>query len=139
MRRPRRATGSVLPSGQWILSVFLIKTPCGTPGAPRICWEDGGKRMQQPRSEVRRHPNPSVQASEEAAAAALTVQLLDFVAAGRTYGETMDAWRSTCPRMPIWEDAVREGLVRVENGGAMKSSRIVLTVRGKARLAKNKT
>jgi len=109
----------------------------------------GEKQMQQPRSEVRRHPNPgspvlrtrktSVQACEEAATAALTVQLLDFVAAGRTYGETMDAWRSTCPRMPIWEDAVRDGLVRVENGGAMKSSRIVLTVRGKARLAKNKT
>src|SRR5262249_42212172 len=109
----------------------------------------GGTQMQQPRSEVRHRPNPgspvlrpretSVQASEEAAATALTMQFLDFVAEGRTYGETMDAWRSTCTRMPIWEDAVRDGLVRVENGGAMKSSRIVLTVRGKARLARNKT
>jgi len=65
------------------------------------------------------------------------LQFLDFVAAGRTYGETMEAWRSTCPRMPIWEDAVRDGLVRIENSGAMTSSRIVLTARGKARLGRS--
>jgi hypothetical protein len=71
------------------------------------------------------------------AAGALTLQLLAFIAAGdRTYGETMEAWRSTCPRMSIWEDAVRDGLVRIENGGAMKSSRIVLTALGKTRLAR---
>jgi hypothetical protein len=68
---------------------------------------------------------------------ALTLQFLDFVAARtRTYGETMEAWRSTCPRLSIWEDAVRDGLVRVENSGAMKSSRIVLTERGRVRLAR---
>jgi hypothetical protein len=76
--------------------------------------------------------------SEEAAAAALTLQFLDFVAEGRTYGETMEAWRSNCPRMPIWENAVRDRLVRIENGGAMKSSRIVVTARGIARLQGNK-
>jgi hypothetical protein len=87
----------------------------------------------------RRRPirRPSPEASDKAAAAALTLQFLDFVAAGRTYGEAMEAWRSTCPRMPIWEDAVRDGLVRIENGGAMTSSRIVLTLRGKARLGRN--
>lgn len=68
---------------------------------------------------------------------ALRLQFLDFVAAGtRTYGETMEAWRSTCPRLSIWEDAVRDGLVRSENGGAMKSSRIVLTDLGRAQLAR---
>jgi hypothetical protein len=68
---------------------------------------------------------------------ALTLQFLDFVASGmRTYGETMEAWRRSCPRLSIWEDAVRDGLVRIENGGAMKSSRIVLTERGRARLAR---
>ena len=42
---------------------------------------------------------------------ALTLQFLTFVAGGeRTYGETMEAWRSTCPRMSIWEDAIRDGL-----------------------------
>jgi hypothetical protein len=66
------------------------------------------------------------------------LQFLDFIGDGRTYGETMEAWRSTCPRMSIWEDAVRRGLVRIENGGAMNSSRIVLTARGTARLGRNK-
>ena len=83
---------------------------------------------------------PTTETSERAAAAALTLQLLAFVAdRGRTYEETMEAWRSTCPRMPIWEDAVRDGLVRIEPGEAMKSSRIMLTARGKARLGRNGT
>jgi hypothetical protein len=104
--------------------------------------------MQQARSSDGRRQNGgsppvkpekiSAETSEQAAAAALTLQFLDFIADGRIYGETMEAWRSTCPRMLIWEDAVREGLVRIENGGAMKSSRIVLTARGKAHLGRNK-
>ena len=69
------------------------------------------------------------------ASTALTLQFLAWVADGpRTYGEAMDAWRSTCPRLSIWEDAVRDGLVCLEDGGAMKSSRVVLTPTGKARL-----
>jgi hypothetical protein len=39
---------------------------------------------------------------------------------------------------PAGEDAVRDGLVRIQNGGVMKSSRIVLTARGRARLCQNK-
>ena len=107
----------------------------------------GEKSMRQLRSRAGRRRNggaevgkprqPSAETSEKAAAAALTLQLLGFVADGRTYGETMEAWRSTCPRMPIWENAVCDGLVRIENGGAMKSSRVVLTARGKARLSAN--
>jgi hypothetical protein len=104
--------------------------------------------MPQPRSSadrrrdrgspVVRRRKTSAETSEQAAAAALTLQFLDYIAVGRNYGETMEAWRSTCPRMPIWEDAVREGLVRIENGGAMGSSRIVLTAQGTAHLRQNK-
>jgi hypothetical protein len=66
---------------------------------------------------------------------ALTLQLLVFLAASeRTYGETMEAWRSTCPQMSIWKDAVRDSLVSIQNGGSMTSSRVVLTARGRARL-----
>jgi len=71
---------------------------------------------------------------------ALTVQLLTWVAARpRTYEETMEAWRTSCPRMPIWEDAVSDGLValagRTINGGtAMRSRSVVLTDRGYATL-----
>ncbi len=102
--------------------------------------------MPQPRSSAGRRPDrgspavrprkTSAETSEQAAAAALTLEFLDYIADGRTYGETMEAWRSTCPRMPIWEDAVRQGLVRIENGGAMNASRIVLTALGTAHLGR---
>jgi hypothetical protein len=65
------------------------------------------------------------------ASSALTLQFLAWVSDGkRTYGETMEAWRSTCPRLSIWEDAVRDGLVRVESVGAMAAARVVLTPQG---------
>jgi hypothetical protein len=31
--------------------------------------------------------------------------------APRTYPEVMDAWRTSCPRLTVWEDAVDQGLV----------------------------
>ena len=32
----------------------------------------------------------------------------------RTYGDTMEAWRTSCPKLPAWEDAIDNELVRVE-------------------------
>ena len=29
----------------------------------------------------------------------------------RHYSEVMDAWRTSCPRLPVWEDATERGLV----------------------------
>lgn len=29
----------------------------------------------------------------------------------RTYRETMEAWRTSCPRLPVWEDATDRGFV----------------------------
>lgn len=73
------------------------------------------------------------------ASIALTEQFLAWIADGpRTYGEAMDAWRSTCPHLSIWEDAVCDGLVRLENGGTMRSSRVALTPAGKARLVRKR-
>jgi hypothetical protein len=31
----------------------------------------------------------------------------------RTYQETMEAWRTSCPRLPVWEDAYDRGLVEI--------------------------
>jgi hypothetical protein len=43
---------------------------------------------------------------------ALVLDLLEWVAdKPRTYVEVMEAWRTSCPRLPIWEDAVDLGLV----------------------------
>src|SRR5207248_8806967 len=40
----------------------------------------------------------------------LTRDLLDWIASTpRTYRETMEAWRTSCPRLSIWEDAVGDG------------------------------
>jgi hypothetical protein len=66
---------------------------------------------------------------------ALTLQLVTWVSdRPRTYGEVMEAWTTTCPRMPIWEDAVSDGLVRVEGGGRMRERYVKLTSRGHALL-----
>ena len=46
----------------------------------------------------------------------LILDLLEWVAArDRTYEETMDAWRTSCPRLPVWEDANERGLIRLEH------------------------
>ena len=43
---------------------------------------------------------------------ALILDLLEWVANGeRSYEEVMDAWRTSCPRLPVWEDANDRGLV----------------------------
>jgi hypothetical protein len=60
---------------------------------------------------------------------ALTLQLLEWVAErDRSYQETIEAWKSSCPRLTIWEDAVADGLVRVDGG------KVVLTPSGRQRV-----
>jgi hypothetical protein len=67
---------------------------------------------------------------------ALTLQLLAWIAARpRTYAETMEAWRTTCPRLTIWEDAVSDGLVNVDGAASMQDGRVRLTDSGRALLA----
>jgi len=46
---------------------------------------------------------------------ALILDLLEWVADGeKSYEEVMDAWRTSCPRLPVWEDANDRGLVMRE-------------------------
>ena len=30
--------------------------------------------------------------------------------------ETIDVWKTSCPRLSVWEDAVADGLVRIDRG-----------------------
>ncbi|HET9619019.1 MAG TPA: hypothetical protein VFP74_17775 [Pseudolabrys sp.] len=46
----------------------------------------------------------------------------------RTYRQTMDAWRTSCPRLPVWEEAVERGLVVREPGA--EGGRVITTSRG---------
>lgn len=42
----------------------------------------------------------------------LVTDLLEWVSSRpRTYAETMDAWRTSCLRLTIWEDAIDLGFV----------------------------
>jgi hypothetical protein len=66
---------------------------------------------------------------------ALTLQFLAWVAEGpRSYMQAMEAWRSTCPRLSIWEDAILDGLIAFEGGATRNQSRVALTTKGRALL-----
>jgi hypothetical protein len=63
--------------------------------------------------------------------ALLTLQFLRWIGeGGRRYAETMDAWRSSCPRLSVWEDALDAGLV------AIADSEVTLAEPGRALLAR---
>lgn len=57
----------------------------------------------------------------------LVLDLLQWLAVrDRSYDEVMDAWRTSCPRLPVWEEANDRGLVAVV---AIKEKRGVRVVR----------
>jgi hypothetical protein len=42
----------------------------------------------------------------------LVLDLVEWIATEpRAYADVMDAWRTSCPRLTIWEDAVDHGFV----------------------------
>lgn len=42
----------------------------------------------------------------------LTLDLLEWIGPGRRpYAETLDAWRTSCPRLPVWEHATDSGFI----------------------------
>jgi hypothetical protein len=57
----------------------------------------------------------------------LLLQFLGWVASRpRTHAEAMDAWKTSCPRQSVWEDALIEGLIQV------RQAEVTLTQRGQA-------
>ena len=68
----------------------------------------------------------------EVAAPAPTVELLSWLAVRtRAYDEAIDAWHSHCPRLTTWEDALIDGLIRIERTRG-ESPTVGLTDRGRA-------
>ncbi len=54
---------------------------------------------------------------------ALILDFIEWLAANpRSYAETMAAWRTSCPRLPVWEEAVDRGFVdrRAEPDGTVR-------------------
>ncbi|MEQ1716882.1 MAG: hypothetical protein ABL907_12985 [Hyphomicrobium sp.] len=69
----------------------------------------------------------------------LVLDLLEWIGRGpRPYTEVMDAWRTSCPRLPVWEEANERGLVerRVIAG---RGSCVVVTANGAALLERHRS
>ncbi len=65
----------------------------------------------------------------------LILDLVEWVAARpRPYREVIEAWRTSCPRLTVWEDAVDRGWVACEPG-ADGELRVVATAEGRAKVA----
>jgi hypothetical protein len=68
---------------------------------------------------------------------ALLLDLLEWLAAQeRRYEEVMEAWRTSCPKLPIWEEANHRGLVERED--ALGSSVMRVSPAGRAFLQGNR-
>jgi len=52
---------------------------------------------------------------------ALMLDMVEWLArAPRPYEEAIEAWRTSCPRLTVWEDAMEEGVIesrRAADGG----------------------
>ena len=60
----------------------------------------------------------------------LVLDLLEWIGSRpRSYAEVMDVWRTSCPRLPVWEDAIDQGLVERDIRAGLPD-RIVLTAAG---------
>ena len=59
-------------------------------------------------------------------------EFLDWIAARpRSYDDTVEAWRSSCPRHPVLDDAFTAGLI------ASVGKTVILTSQGEALLGSN--
>jgi hypothetical protein len=68
----------------------------------------------------------------------LILDLLEWISIRpeKTYEQVMEAWRTSCPRLPVWEDANDRGLVTTEyiNGRNL----VKLTATGLTHLAQRR-
>jgi hypothetical protein len=63
------------------------------------------------------HPSGRLARTVTGVTTALTIQMLAWLdERPRTYAETLDAWKTSCPRLSIWEDALADRLVRIGGG-----------------------
>ena len=46
---------------------------------------------------------------------ALILDLLEWIGPdARPYEETIEAWRTSCPRLPVWEEATARGFIQFD-------------------------
>jgi hypothetical protein len=69
---------------------------------------------------------------------ALILDLLEWICARpRLYSEVLEVWRTSCPRLPVWEEANERGFLdhRLEEG---KATYVVVSESGREFLARNR-
>ena len=69
----------------------------------------------------------------------LILDLLEWIGPhARPYAEVMEAWRTSCPRLPVWEEANQRGLIDHchERGHAAS---VEVSPRGRAYLRAHRT
>ena len=65
----------------------------------------------------------------------LILDLLEWIGrAPRPYAEVMEAWRTSCPRLPVWEEANARGYLE-QRHPAGSAAVVVVTDTGRRRLA----
>jgi hypothetical protein len=68
----------------------------------------------------------------------LVFDLVEWVAKEpRTYAEMLDAWRTSCPRLTVWEDAIERRLV-MRKPVAGQGTIVVVTEAGRRFLAERR-
>jgi hypothetical protein len=68
---------------------------------------------------------------------ALILDLLQWIASEKSYAEVMDAWRTSCPKLPVWEEANERGFVAREHADG-RGAIVTVTASGHAFLEQRK-
>lgn len=65
---------------------------------------------------------------------ALIVDLLEWIGPdARPYADVIEAWRTSCPKLPVWEEANLRGFIEHRHGVGREAS-VALTAVGRRRL-----
>lgn len=68
----------------------------------------------------------------------LILDLLEWIGpSARPYAEVLDAWRTSCPRLPVWEEANERGFL-VQHSAPGAGRCVSVSPLGREHLAKNR-
>lgn len=68
----------------------------------------------------------------------LILDLLEWIGPRpRPYREVMDAWRTSCPRLPVWEDANARGFIEHQHTQG-KQAMVAVSAKGRQFLAERR-
>jgi D-3-phosphoglycerate dehydrogenase / 2-oxoglutarate reductase len=69
---------------------------------------------------------------------ALILDLLEWISPGvRPYREVIEAWRTSCPRLPVWEEANERGFIEYHHSQGSEAA-VSVSARGAKFLAEGR-